>query len=184
MTTGEVITACDLRYSQFAALVFSGMNQRQAYLQIFPPSASDNATDVAASQFIRTHQVQAELKRLKETRDACVMASIDDRRRKLAEFINTPLPKESITPAHVLQAIEINNKMDKLYQDTKNEVNFGSIKILLVEGNGQSLENAPQMSQNAIETSGEYPAITSPLSCPSQEVSTTETLDNGNPEAK
>ncbi len=170
MTIESPVLPCDIRYSQFASFLAAGLNQRQAYTKVYGACETDNATDHAASVLVRHSKVQAELARLKEASYAPALASIEERRQILARIARTKIDESNITPAHVLQAIEINNKMDKLYQDTKNEVNFGSIKILLVEGNGIPLENAPTISREAIETSGEYQTTTPPLSCPSNDI--------------
>lgn len=76
-----------------------------------------------------------------------------ERRKILSRIVRMPVDPDKITPAHILQAADLMNKQEGLYQDTRNEVNFASIKILLVEGNNDICQPVME-SPEAIETSG------------------------------
>jgi hypothetical protein len=128
------ITSPDIHCKQFATLIVSGLSQRLAYTQVFGPCNCDATTDSVASEYIRKPKVQAEIVRLQAEANQALSADIAERRRILTRIARTQIKEEDITPQHVLTSVDTLNKMDKLYQDNKAEVNFGGIKILLVEG--------------------------------------------------
>ena len=43
--------------------------------------------------------------------------SVNQRKERLAQLIATPMAPEDIKPPHIIQAIDIYNKMDKTYSD-------------------------------------------------------------------
>ena len=75
-----------IRHKQYAANIYSGMSQREAYIDVYHPIAGEQSIDTMASRLFNKVEVQREIDRLLVSENTSRVASVQERKELLSSI--------------------------------------------------------------------------------------------------
>lgn len=139
------------KHENFCLNYVQSNNQTQAAIEAgySPISAAGTAVEI-----LKNPQVIARIQELRSKIADPTIMSVRKRKQRLTEVALSNLNPESIQPGHVMQAIDLLNKMDKIYSDGATIQDNRQVNIYttdkLAEGALKALMSGerPQLSQS------------------------------------
>jgi phage terminase small subunit len=123
------------KQEKFCLNLFSGMSQREAYIQAgYSANSSPEVIDVTACNLVKSPKVALRLQELKNKAETSRVMSVIERKERLSEIAKDKTDKRTS-----IAAIAELNKMEHLYSENQVNVNVGvSIREVEVRlsGNG------------------------------------------------
>jgi len=145
-----------VKQEKFTLNLFSGMNESKAYAGAGYAQNSPATISANACRLAKNVNVLARLEELREKAASAKIMNVIERREKLSEIAREKLyTKGTILRTGNLQAVEILNKMDKLYSDgAQVNIDNRSLTINVVS------EHARKLTEQIVEGKGTELATT------------------------
>ena len=128
------------------------MTQHDAYINAYDTSnCSDVTIDVNASKLAADAKVSLRISELKSSVLDYTIMSVRKRKQRLSELALVDLDPKEVKPGHVVQAIDLLNKMDDVYKtDTRESQTI--INIIVKDNETKDLLNRVEDNTHVIET--------------------------------
>ncbi len=106
------------RHEKYVQNLIAGMSQRKAYRDAFPQSNKwkDETVDVKASHLFAEDKIRTRYQEILEEQKNDALLSRYEKRKTLADIVKAP---ES-TPAEIIRAIDLDNRMEGEYANNIN----------------------------------------------------------------
>jgi len=145
----------------FCKCIFAGLTQRAAYLQAYDAgNMAIETVDTEAWVLMENPEIAkriAQLRQDSETHDPLIM-SVSDRKRRLSEIAkrDSIITQESgiaiCSNRDSIHAIDIHNKMDRLYADTPVNPGNTTFQILVIDKDAKQLVDRLLLGGTETET--------------------------------
>jgi hypothetical protein len=148
------LTAKEEKVVQF---IFQGMSQTDAYMDVYK-CKSNAVAEAAASRMLSKVIVKARLNELQGKVEAKTVLSVTERKEKLTEIIE----KANLSPVSTrdgIQAVDLLNKMDKVYSDAPTIINNTQTVFIIGKGYdrtpNKTIDSSTLQNVDKIDTSGQ-----------------------------
>lgn len=135
----------------FALNLFKGMYQRDAYIDAYKATYSMETVDANASRLAHNVKVLARLQELQEAIVDTTVMTVQERKERLSKIGNEELlsSKGSIIRSGNIQAIDLLNKMERIYEEgIKVNIDNRTIEIIV------SSDTAKKLTEQIIKGEG------------------------------
>ncbi len=140
----------------FTQDVFAGMYQRDAYIKNYNAENQTMETlDANASRLATSVKVKARLAELRDSRANQNIASVDERRERLTQFIREDIrTKHGLIRQSNTTAIDLLNKMDRIYEPVM-QVNQDNRVLNIYVKNKETKELLEKVGDRAVKQVGQ-----------------------------
>ncbi len=140
------------RRDKFCRLIVTGMPHRQAYIEA---GYSGKSAKGAVGQLLRNPAIKERIAGLQKRADDACIADVVERKKRLTEFIREDLVTDKGLPDRDtnIKAIEVMNKMERIYSDAQPANNDNRVmNIFVVDAEAKDLiAQVKERTQKLIE---------------------------------
>jgi phage terminase small subunit len=133
------------RQERFAFNIASGFSQYESYLKAGYADNSDRAVvDKNACELIQNSKVVSRIKELQAPSETGKVLSLTERKEKLSDLFKRSV-KDPVSVRDGLQAVDLLNKMEKIYSDAPTIIHNTQTVFIIGKGYGsRELLESPQ----------------------------------------
>ena len=140
------------KQEKFCQNLIQGQSQRQAYINAgYSDNQLPDTLDRNACELANDNKILTRLTELKSSVLDSTIMSVRKRKQRLSELALVDLDPKEVKPGHVVQAIDLLNKMDDVYKtDTRESQTI--INIIVKDNETKDLLNRVEDNTHVIET--------------------------------
>ncbi len=123
------------KQENYAQDLFTGMFQRDAYIKNYTTNSSNMAViDANASRLANIEKVKARIAELREAAKSVKIANVQERQERLSTFLREDnYTKFGRSRQSNIQAADVLNKMDKIYETAPTLVSNTTTNIIVMD---------------------------------------------------
>lgn len=133
---------------RFAFNIASGFSQYDSYLKAgYSKDNSRAVIDINAHRLVNDNKIKLRINELQAPTETSKVLSVAERKEKLADIFKRSI-KDPISVRDGLQAVDLLNKMERVYSDAP--VTINNTKILFIIGKGYDTSKLLENHQSGI----------------------------------